>query len=444
VEGKLGIDSQSDGLQSDRHDSAASAAAQAARKVELPALTGLRFVAAFSILFLHATEWTSRFNDTSIFDVAANMVGLIGMPLFFVLSGFVIHYNYASSFRDRSYGSAVHNFLGARFARIYPLFFFFCVFGSVADFTTDWISYDPSAFFTYIFHFFTLTQSWVYKIVVNQHVLFNNGFGLSWSLSCEFFFYLAYVVFVFAILTIKNPLTNFIIIAVFALSVISALLLIYAHLDALTDLARAHIAPFIDVKVSRQNSFVRWLFYYSPYGRIWEFILGCLVAHLFLLLRERPISNTERRCGLLALYAGISMVLLFDLCYATLPEDQPLLGVIRFLSANFGCAVPLAVVIFCAARYESPVASFLSMPGIIWLGDISYSIYAVHTWTLRPFIRRAVGFDWIYGIDTLLRIGLAIGFTIIVASATYAIIEVPCRRYFRAKLMRPSSAAQRA
>jgi peptidoglycan/LPS O-acetylase OafA/YrhL len=111
VEGKLGIDSQSDGLQSDRHDSAASAAAQAARKVELPALTGLRFVAAFSILFLHATEWTSRFNDTSIFDVAANMVGLIGMPLFFVLSGFVIHYNYASSFRDRSYGSAVHNFL---------------------------------------------------------------------------------------------------------------------------------------------------------------------------------------------------------------------------------------------------------------------------------------------------------------------------------------------
>lgn len=76
------------------------------------------------------------------------------------------------------------------------------------------------------------------------------------------------------------------------------------------------------------------------------------------------------------------------------------------------------------------------MPWIAWLGDISYSIYAVHTWTLRPFIRPAVEFNVFNGVDAILRLSLGPAFTIMVATATYAIIEVPCRRYLRSKLMR--------
>lgn len=51
--------------------------------------------------------------------------------------------------------------------------------------TINWIHYPPREFLSYIVHSVTLTQSWVYKIVVNQRVLWNNGFGLAWSLSCE-------------------------------------------------------------------------------------------------------------------------------------------------------------------------------------------------------------------------------------------------------------------
>jgi peptidoglycan/LPS O-acetylase OafA/YrhL len=110
-------------------------------------------------------------------------------------------------------------------------------------------------------------------------------------------------------------------------------------------------------------------------------------------------------------------------------------GVIHFFALNFGCAVPLAVVIFCAARYRSWISAFLSLPWIVYLGDISYSIYAVHTWTLRPFIRPPIDFNSIYAVDAALRITLAMAFTVIVATATYSIIEVPCRRFLRTRLM---------
>ena len=51
----------------------------------IDALTGLRFVAAFTIALGHYYEpWLE--------------VSGIGMPLFFTLSGFIIHYVYAESF----------------------------------------------------------------------------------------------------------------------------------------------------------------------------------------------------------------------------------------------------------------------------------------------------------------------------------------------------------
>src|SRR5260370_14849385 len=44
-----------------------------------------------------------------------------GMSAFFVLSGFVIHYNYEAQIRDEGWRGFA-NFLVARFARLYPLY----------------------------------------------------------------------------------------------------------------------------------------------------------------------------------------------------------------------------------------------------------------------------------------------------------------------------------
>src|SRR5207249_9141221 len=59
---------------------------------QIPALTGLRFFAAFFILFAHAVDWLAQFQNSNIRQ-NFSFVAMYGMPLFFVLSGFVIHYN---------------------------------------------------------------------------------------------------------------------------------------------------------------------------------------------------------------------------------------------------------------------------------------------------------------------------------------------------------------
>ena len=52
----------------------------------------------FQLLLVHSCGWIGKFNDSTAFNLMGGMVGTVGMPLFFVLSGFVIHYNYGKIF----------------------------------------------------------------------------------------------------------------------------------------------------------------------------------------------------------------------------------------------------------------------------------------------------------------------------------------------------------
>src|ERR1700735_4443904 len=98
---------------------------------DIPALTGLRFLAAFSVALAHGADVTFRISAPSdIFDFIKYWLSTaagIGMPLFFVLSGFVIHYNYRTLIRSKGVVGFVE-FLWARFSRLYPLFVVFLIF----------------------------------------------------------------------------------------------------------------------------------------------------------------------------------------------------------------------------------------------------------------------------------------------------------------------------
>jgi peptidoglycan/LPS O-acetylase OafA/YrhL len=67
-----------------------------ARREDIPSLTGLRGIAACSVLFAHAMD-TSFAYEPILYPISAR-IAYFGMSLFFVLSGFVIHYNYADLF----------------------------------------------------------------------------------------------------------------------------------------------------------------------------------------------------------------------------------------------------------------------------------------------------------------------------------------------------------
>ena len=91
-------------------------------KDRLPVLDGIRFLAALSILLGHAWGDILKFDDFPFFSSIGGMISMYGMPMFFVLSGFVIHYNYAQLFKTMGTRWAICEFFAARVARIYPLF----------------------------------------------------------------------------------------------------------------------------------------------------------------------------------------------------------------------------------------------------------------------------------------------------------------------------------
>src|SRR5580658_5309266 len=86
----------------------------------LAVLDGLRFFAAFFVVLSHYSHFV--LNDekvqNNLTDAISTLAGL-GMALFFVLSGFVIHYNYKDVCATPGGNK---RFFFARFARLYPLY----------------------------------------------------------------------------------------------------------------------------------------------------------------------------------------------------------------------------------------------------------------------------------------------------------------------------------
>ena len=87
-----------------------------------------------------------------------------------------------------------------------------------------------------------------------------------------------------------------------------------------------------------------------------------------------------------------------------------------------------------SARYETWFARFLSLPWLIVLGEMSYSIYLVHTWTLRLFIHPVRPLIWPQIVDVILCISCGIALTILLSYGTYNLIERPGRIWLRRSL----------
>lgn len=150
-----------------------AALARPSTRIMLDSLTAVRGPAAllvFGYHVIHGTQWANWLPGARL--------GYVGVSLFFILSGFVLAWSYNKK-------AGAKNFYLRRFARVYPLhFLFYCVallglllFG-VSNSAGD---LNPlSALLNLL-----LLQAWV----PSWEVIFSNN-AVSWSLSCEAFFYL--------------------------------------------------------------------------------------------------------------------------------------------------------------------------------------------------------------------------------------------------------------
>ena len=359
---------------------------------------------------------------------------MYGMPLFFVLSGFVIHYNYRRLFMSRGICRATCEFAAARFARLFPLYFCLLLMAIIADGFVGKVQNQGDLWAKILAYYVTLTQSWWYVVYGNQ-LLINWLFPLSWSISTEMFFYITFVALVFAILALRTPRQSIIAGIIYALVVLTFLLTVRYFLPGILAYVEPRTTDYIGIDPFKDSLF-RWLFYFSPYLRVFEFLMGCLTAHIFTLHFDQPVSRRERAFADAALVAAFVILGLSGACYLGFFAYGQIGSYVQFLSLNFLCAPMIAFILLYVARYDSAFTRFLSLPTLLILGDTSYSIYLIHTWTLRIFLQPAPTLTWLWAADAVFRIFGAILFTLLVSHATYRLIEAPSRAWLRRKLDR--------
>jgi hypothetical protein len=383
--------------------------ARAPSLAHLGALDGLRFIAAACVLIAHGFFYLVLEQDNRLISsYNAPLLGLstVGMTLFFTLSGFVIHYNYAASLA-RPGGK--RRFAVARFARLYPLFLLVFVVETYfafrnADGKTDLISPLPL--------YLTFTESWWFWSFGSRaaYDAYNNATGLMWSLSTEAFFYLLYVP--------LAPLVR----RLFGTTLLITGAAIAAVLAWTTSTAQYHIAELnafaLQFTANPQTAahFTHWLTFNSPYVRLPEFLLGALAAQYVM---TSALSETRARVVCVAALAIFVPAYLY-----TNIELLPISGVITTC-----LAFTFALLLASTATSSHLLSRALSNRWMLLGGAASYSLYLLQYWVMHDIGHRLAD-----GWPTGIRLGiflLLLPVAAIVSYLSYRYFERPAMRFVR-------------
>jgi peptidoglycan/LPS O-acetylase OafA/YrhL len=385
------------------------------RKPEISSLTGLRFVAALTIALAHFGEGSGA----TVFGLPLN-ISCLGMPLFFALSGFIVHYVYAGLFVG-GWRTALPKFALARFSRLYPLFFTLLLL-YVAWRLGKLFYAHPGIGLSYA----TLTGSWWYW-TVDGVSLAGGPYGDSWSISTEIFFYIVYALGLYRIARVRSIRHCAAAMAGFCLFAYVLLYGVWITANVWEPFVLSRHPQFISAGVDGTNSFYRWLIYVSPYFQILGFIAGCLTCQMFLLI-NRAEANVWRRAAEPLAWLGTAWILAaLAMLYATwyFGYHNGFLDFINFLHMTFLMVPGCCLLILALALGGSSIGRALSHRIPVYLGEISYSIYLGHPFAI--WLMFAVGLNHQPGY--FLALGLLS--TVIIATVLYFTIEVPAKAWLR-------------
>ena len=293
----------------------------------LPALTGIRFFAAFYVVLSHALSWLSAHFALPGWLRIFLSNGQLAVALFFILSGFILAYTYEGQVncrRDRV------RFWEARFARIYPVYFLSLLLA---------LPFNPRLTLGSALHVLFMIQAWN-----PWNPEWAGAWNYpAWSLSVEAFFYLCFpfIQQIFSRLS-DRVLTLFIVTA--------ALVCVLAHtpVQGLANWDRTVI-----------------LARFLPLLRLPEFILGMGLGNRFL---RRGFAF---RTSLPTIFAAIAILVVLSL---------PIHDWVSIV------VIPFGFLIYELADPKNVVGVLLSNRLMLLLGGASYSIYLLQH-PFRDYVR---------------------------------------------------------
>lgn len=313
----------------------------------LDSLTSLRFFAAVMIVVHHSV---------GLFGLDKNHPPFLlwgqGVSFFFVLSGFILAYVYPRL----DTWQETKQFWRSRIARIWP-----------------------SLIVTFFLAYFLLQLKWDTKTACTNIFMVNAWIPLpkyffsynspSWSISTEFFFYLA-----FPLLIWRWDKT-------WLLKLICAGLVVF-FLCIASNYYNLQSYSSVDDGVTRTA-----LLYINPLSRIFEFIFGMLVASCW-----RRNAELIRWSKIRASLYEISVVIMAICSMRFMPEMTKLVNqlspgnaVAEWLIGS-GSMFFFGLLIFVIAMERGIISKFLSHKSLVLLGEISFSLYLIHQILLRYYL----------------------------------------------------------
>ncbi len=299
---------------------------------ELKALTGLRAVAAIWVLFFHSSFGSLPFIPGVVASILT--AGFAAVSLFFVLSGFILTYNYFPMEPSPQPHKRSGRYAIARFARIAPVYFLGFVLGAI----TEGQLLDPAnnplpPLWLNVLTFFGL-QNWTFA-----HDWINYP---SWSVSCEIFFY-ATLPFLLHALNRMKPNA-------------APILLLLSGIAATT----VGVLGAYTAHGSNPEFAVRYL----PLLRWPEFVTGVFLGYIYKL--GRTPKFIESHGDVVAIFGTLfaaAVIVVFR---------EPAI----FLHSG-GLTIPFAIVIVGLAEARGPIYRLLANPIALALGEASYSLYVL-------------------------------------------------------------------
>ena len=265
---------------------------------QLPALTGIRALAAFWVFFRHfRTELLDAFPGLHILAPLFN-AGYLGVDLFFILSGFILTYTHFDKLSDGWNWRKALGFLWLRIGRVWPLTAFVLVlFGLYFVFQTATAS-TPAAAANYA------AQANVGELL--QHLLLIQAWlptpldwnGLDWSISAE---WLAYLIFSVGVIVLAR----------FALSARNSTMVILIAVLTL---------PMIIIGCTQQDDSIL-LFFPNTFTIdpgivivrvVTEFWIGAILA---ILLRNRLADDRPIRFPLATVASALAIAVIYLVTY---------------------------------------------------------------------------------------------------------------------------------
>lgn len=347
-------------------------------KSPLLPLTSLRFFAAFSIVLFHAAgQWGLPGRD---------VLSSLGVELFFVLSGFILAYNYRTI---SSLADGLH-IIGYRIARIWPLHLVTLAVAFAIVPQNEFV--DPARLWAVI----PLIQTWL-----GNYTYALAGNSVSWTISVELAFYL-----LFPLLT---GLSSRAVVAVTVLVTGIAVLAAYFFRSV----------PYVADAVSAQA-----IMRLHPAAYFVQFAAGMLACRFYLRRQWdlHIILATALELGAIALaltyYIGATGMIEWVRPFW---PGRPPATVHLFAHA---CAVLFFLpLILTLAIGQGLISRIMCKPLLVYLGEISFATYMCHTIVLFAL--------WKANLANWSGLTIYFGITLVASAMLYHGIERPAQRLIR-------------